>query len=390
MAVNRKLAELTSAVYFIQGALSLSGVAFPLFLRQSGFQIKDITVLTSFAAMPWALKPFYAAISDSKPIWNYRRKTYIMIFSVLSMLGWWGLALSPARAAFIVWWMLLANLGFAVTDVVTDGLIVEHSTKTTTQTYQSLSWGFRSLGAIAGGIIGGWLTATAGHRIVFALTGFLPIISLVISFKLEEKQYKATGRPIMAPLIESCRLVLRGDLLWFSLLLLTGTVSACYSVPLFFYFKENLGFVETLLGALTSLSWIGAIIGCLIYYRFLKKMSLKRTLTIAITIDVLSTLLCLLIFNRTSAILLCLLTGTMAYISLLPLMAVAAELAHGSGIESTLFSILMSIRNLGMIIATNVGGQAREFVGLRPLILISALFAATGLLIVRKLKRVPA
>lgn len=395
MRISRTLAELTSVVYFIQGALGLSAVALPLYLREAGLGIKDIATLSSVTAIPWLLKPIFAAASDKFPIWGYRRKTYILFSSALSALGWWCMAAFPDYSAATIAFMLAANLGFAITDVVTDGLIVENSDAHTTQTYQALSWGFRSLGAIASGILGGWITVKFGYRVVFALTGLLPLLSLMIAIVLKEtradRQRKTLKSSSLAKLIvqalaQSLSLIGRGELFWFCLLLLLGTISASFATPLFFYFKDNLGFQETMLGTIQSLSWIGAVIGCGIYYKFLKNVDLRKTLFIAITVDVLSTLLCFLMLNRFSAISLSFMTGIMAYITLLPLMAAAAKLAHGTGIEGSLFAILMSVRNFGVVASTFVGGYLYHGVGLRTLILISALTAGLGLLVVNKLK----
>ena len=101
--------------------------------------------------------------------------------------------------------------------------------------------------------------------------------------------------------------------------------------------------------------------------------------------DVISTLLCLLMLNRFSVIALSFLTGIMAYLTLLPLMAAAAKLAHRTGIEGSLFAILMSVRNIGVVVSTLAGGYAYHFVGLKILILTSAIVTALGLLVIKKL-----
>ncbi|MBI4431340.1 MAG: MFS transporter [Candidatus Omnitrophica bacterium] len=392
MRVNRTLAELTSAVYFIQGALGLNNVALPLYLRHAGLEIRDMTTLSSIVSLPWLLKPIFAAVSDTFPILGYRRKTYVFFASALSAWGWWCMAALPSFSAMTMVCIFLANAGFAITDVVTDGLIVENSDVHTTQTYQSLSWGSRSLGAIVSGVLGGWITYKFGFRTVFFLTGALPLLSLFISLVFKENRYpkkKIAWAGILQALAKSLAITFKGDLFWFSLLLLLGTVSASFTTPLFFYFRDNLGMKETLLGTIQSLSWIGAVIGCVIYYRFMRKIPLRKTLLIAILMDVASTLLCFLIFNRSSAIALSFVSGIMAYITLLPLMAAAAKLAHGTGIESSLFAILMSVRNAGVVASTFVGGYVHQALGLRMLIFISALASAVGLLVIRKLRTLP-
>lgn len=392
MPANLALVRLTAAVYFIQGALGLSGVAFPLFLREGGLGIDDIASFSSIVSLPWLIKPFLAALSDALPLWGYRRKSYLILCSFLSMLGWWALAVSSSHVLIIAVCMIVANAGFSATDVVTDGLIVEHSTKETVQAYQSISWGFRSAGAIVSGVVGGWLVNVIGYRMIFALTGLLPILSLIFAFRLREdpvhresSERAASFLSILKPIFESVRLILKGNVRWFALLLVIITSSASFATPLFFYMRDHLKFSETMLGTLSSVRWVGAVLGCFLYYRFMGQVSLKKALVIAVAVEVLSTLLCLFIFGQTSAWVVGIVTGVTAYITLLPLLAASAAFSRGTGLESSLFAILMSIYNAGMVLFTYLGGMLYRVAGLPVLILLSACVSAAGLILIKKL-----
>lgn len=84
----RRIAILAAIVYFIQGALGVAGVALPLYLQSLGWSIPKIAQVTSIIGFPWIFKIVYGFISDSFPIYGYRRKPYLIICSVLSSLGW--------------------------------------------------------------------------------------------------------------------------------------------------------------------------------------------------------------------------------------------------------------------------------------------------------------
>lgn len=43
----------------------------------------QVAFLTSFAAFPWVVKPFYGFLSDTVPIYGYRRRSYLIICGLL-------------------------------------------------------------------------------------------------------------------------------------------------------------------------------------------------------------------------------------------------------------------------------------------------------------------
>lgn len=47
----------------------------------------------SYTTTPWIVKPFWGVVTDSKPLFGYRRKSYIMVFGFFNALGWILLAL---------------------------------------------------------------------------------------------------------------------------------------------------------------------------------------------------------------------------------------------------------------------------------------------------------
>ena len=71
---------MSALVYFNQGIGSLTGQ--PLFFYLKEKLLLDpstIMYLSSVTTLPWMIKPLYGWISDSFPLWGYRRKSY-MIF----------------------------------------------------------------------------------------------------------------------------------------------------------------------------------------------------------------------------------------------------------------------------------------------------------------------
>ena len=388
LTINKGVAWLSAFVYFIQGSLGIAGIALPLYLRSQGFSIAQITFITSIASIPWFLKIFYGAISDAFPIFGLRRKPYLMIFSVLSSIGWILLGLLPPEKNFLIMSMMIANLGLAATDVITDGLVVEYSRQGSAQTYQAISWGARSVGAVLSGFTGGILAARINAQSVFLITAALPLISFFGTIFLREKPWKLKVEKgsIIGPIVISLRCIIQGDLKWFVVFLLLISSSVAIGTPLFFYMREILKFDEIFLGVLNSVTWFGAIIGCVIFINFFRKTTLDKALYFAVGIGFLDMLMTLFIQDHASAFAFSLFLGIFGYMVLLPIFSSAARLAHATGVEGSLFAILMSIFNLGQAVSGYTGGILVERIGLQALIVVTALFGLLAFLVVPRFK----
>ncbi len=384
----RQIAFLAGIVYFTQGALGISGLSLPLFLRNElHWSVSKIATVSSLAAFPWIFKIFYGLISDSFPIRGYRRKPYLLICSLFSMLGWLTLIKQPSTVFWVACAMSLSNLGFAAVDVVTDGLIVEHSRGPLNSFFQSIAWGARSAGSIISGIAGGWLAYHWPHKHVFLLTMCLPIfVMLCIPFIRESKHDRAPFSSAKEPLMRCLSLLKAGSMRWFIAILITLSVGSSFGIPFFFYLKETLHFKETFIGSLSSLGWGGVMVGSVVYFRFLRNVKQEQVLALAIVINAINIFSTLLVHQAFSAVLVSVIGGFMAGISMLTLMTASAAMTHKSGVEGTFFAVLMGVFNLGQIAFGYLGGKLYGHISLTALIWITGSLALCGVFLVKKVK----
>ena len=150
--------------------------------------------------------------------------------------------------------------------------------------------------------------------------------------------------------------------------------------------RETLKFDEIFLGLLNSVTWAGAMVGCFLFLTFFQKVRLKKALYWAIAIGFIEILMTLLIGDALSAFLISFLLGVLGYNVLLPLFSSAARLAHGTGVEGSLYAILMSLFNLGQAFSSSLGGHLYDVIGLRTLIVLTAFLALTAFLVIPRLK----
>jgi hypothetical protein len=72
-----------------QGVTGLSDLALSyLYKDDLQLQPSDVSRINSLAFIPWIIKPIYGFISDSFPIFGYRRKPYLFISGSIIITCW--------------------------------------------------------------------------------------------------------------------------------------------------------------------------------------------------------------------------------------------------------------------------------------------------------------
>lgn len=373
-------------VYFVQGALSLTSVAMPIFLRETlDLSIPQITTLLAIAATPWIIKPLYGLISDYYPIKGLRRKPYLLGASLLASLGWFLTAINRTYYS-VLFAQSCAALGIAASDVFADGLAVEKSTPERKGKIQAVCWGSRSFGAVATGFFGGWLLNFFTPQNIFVVTGVLPLFTFAVALVVKEKTYKPPTLSLWALLKNTVRAYAQARILWWvALFLFLWYVAPSFGTPLFFFLKDTLGITETQLGLLSSTVHLGGIVGAVLFWNWLDKVSMKRLVVWLVLLNAALTLLFFVITNLPAAMAVYFVSGTIGIIVVIASMKIIVGVCP-KGIEATTFALLAGITNLASnVISVFVGGQLYALIGFKPLILVSAVASLIPLLFVKKI-----
>jgi hypothetical protein len=108
-----------SLVYLVQGLLGLSRLAiFTFFKDDLSLDPSTVGILTSLGAAPWVVKPLYGFLSDSVPLFGYRRRSYLVLCGALGAASWAALAGPVDTASAAVGALILGSLSTACADVV--------------------------------------------------------------------------------------------------------------------------------------------------------------------------------------------------------------------------------------------------------------------------------
>lgn len=101
-----------------------SGVMTLFLLSINASEAQQVTIKT-IRSMPAILKIVFGFLSDSLPIYGYRRKVYMTIGWVLSSFSMIGLIASGSNIPLIALFYFLFGLGFWMADVIADSIMVE-------------------------------------------------------------------------------------------------------------------------------------------------------------------------------------------------------------------------------------------------------------------------
>ncbi len=180
-----------SAVYFVQAAVGISALAQFLFTRNElGLDFVQLGVLAALPTISWSIKPIYGFLTDLVPIRGYRRRPYLHIMPLITVLSWlWIWQFSDSFISYAIP-IMIANIGLGFTDVIADGLVVQQSDEKTAGRYQSICWGALTIGAIISTFLSGLLLGREilGIRDMFLITALMPLITFGLSFLIKEEK----------------------------------------------------------------------------------------------------------------------------------------------------------------------------------------------------------
>tara|TARA_Y100000310_G_C20665231_1_gene807118 strand:- start:389 stop:1705 length:1317 start_codon:yes stop_codon:yes gene_type:complete len=352
-------------VYFIAGATGIASVA-STFYYKDDLQLTpaQVALLGSIAIIPWSIKPLYGFFSDRQPIWGYRRKPYLFLAGLMGSAGYFSMATWVSSFTHVAFALLLSAMGFALADVIVDGIVVEKSrNQTVAGKLQSICRASIMVGALLTAYLSGILVEEIGARNVFFVTGTLPLLTSILALIISED---TSGFEVFS--LRDTWLKLKGamtrDLLWAILFVFIWRSTPSSGGGLSYFMIDELGFDPEFFGRLSLISHGMGIVGVLIFRKWLLAVSLRELFFWIIIASVILSLPTIgLVYGwyeyvgmspRLFAMADTLISAPLSEIAFIPLMVLAARLCP-KGIEATMFAILASIMNIGLAVS-DLGG----------------------------------
>lgn len=179
-----------SIVYFVQGSAGIVGIASSLILReQLGLDFYQMGLIGVAATLPWSIKPVFGLLTDLVPIGKFRRRPYLHLGPLMGFLGFLGIALYGFSFQSFFLFMIFANLGLSLTDVATDGFVVEESNEENITRLQGITQASIRTASFVTSFFSGLLIFAeilTPHQMYFIAATF-PLITFIASFFIKEK-----------------------------------------------------------------------------------------------------------------------------------------------------------------------------------------------------------
>ncbi|MBD2729571.1 folate/biopterin family MFS transporter [Nostoc sp. FACHB-892] len=401
---NEPNAELIAilTVYFVQGILGLSRLAVSFFLKDELLLSPvEVSALLGIVFLPWMIKPVFGFISDGLPIFGYRRRPYLILSGILGTVSWVSLATIVHSSWAATLAIALGSLSVAMSDVIVDSLVVERvrgESQAKAGSLQSLCWGTSAIGGLITAYFSGLLLQYFTTRTVFGITALFPLIVSGVAWLIAESPVSKdiqdsnhTNSLSIKHQLGQLRQAITQKRIWLPTAFIFIWQATPNAESAFFYFSTNeLHFEPEFLGRVNLVTSFASLAGVWIFQRFLKSIPFRVIFAWSTVLSSLLGMTMLLLVTHTNRLLGIddhwfslgdsLILSVMGKIAFMQVMVLAARLCP-SGVEATLFALLMSIFNsagtvsqaLGALITYWLGITATNFESLWLLVLITNL-----------------
>ncbi len=336
-------------------------------------------VISSITTFAWLVKPLIGYLIDNV----FNKKVWIYISLALDILLVMALGLVSIPTALLVGLMLFNSANAAFRDVAVDGIMcMEGKRYGATGKIQSVQWISISVAGLLTGIGGGYVAERWSYK-----AAFLMLIPVYIAVALIAYLYREIDEPHLkgaSALITDLKKIFADKrMLIVGLFIFLYKYSPSFGTPLFFVQRDTFKWGKVWIGVLATISTIFGIAGSLLYYKFSQKINIKKWLFYSVFLGAVTTL-SYLYYTPVTAVaydIVYSLLGMFIFIMVMDFMARNSV----AGLEATSFALLCSISNLALMASNLSGAFLLPAVGLKWLIVLSALTSFLCLPLISKI-----
>ena len=361
----------------------------------------DVAKINSICLIPWIIKPVYGLISDSIPIFGYRRKPYLFIFGVLGSVCWILMSFSANTITKAVTFILIGQVCTAFCNVIGEALVDETSQRQKDVDPEagaknvSMFFLIKSVGSLMTAFSSGALLEIMDKRNVFLITASFPLILVISSILLKEstesndndieitnyqtiesevKYSNKNNHPEFKKQFNLFISFIKLDQIYKPVIFIFIYIATpSYGDPMFYFYTNELKFTPSIMGRLKLIYGIASVLGIMIYNKYLKNISFKKIMFWSTIISMIFNMLSIVVVTRINLLIgitdfwFCItadaLTIALAEINSMPLLVLACNLCP-KNIEGTLYAFLMSVNNFGYLASNQFGALLTNILGI--------------------------
>ena len=387
----KRLMAFFAMIYVVEGFGQTDGIiAQPLnfYLKENGWTTLEAASFLSLFALPWLLKPVYGAITDFIPVFQYRRKSYLVLANLMILASYIGVAKSTSPGS-LAGLLIFASYGTAILSTVAGAVLAENGQRfQTAAQFVRQQWLAFSIAATVAAFAGGQLverlSATSALQIAALLAGSVPLIGIFAALNLDEEKQPIAITQFRETVGEFRSALTSRRMLLLALFLAFYSFNPFLGQPLYRFTSDKLHFSQSYIGILGSVQWLGWIVGAIIHRRFIGGFTEFNQLRTSLIIGGATQLSFVFLESEWLGAVIYFCNGAATVICVISTRALAAAacLRRSEGLS---LAILLLILDLTSIASENFGAFAYDhlFHGqLYPLVLISVGFTSLAVLVI--------
>jgi len=371
-----------------QGRVGIVYQPINYYLKEIGWTPLEVAAYLSLFNFAWVIKPAYGLLSDFVPLFGLRRKSYLILSSILAAASYAWVARLSAPAEFAPL-LVLTSYAMAMASTLCGALLAENGQKTgLSSAFVNQQWLWFYIAVMASSFVGGelvqHLSALGSLQVAAAIAAVAPVAMLLATLYLLDEEKTPINRVEMLRTLKGTVAALTSKRLYVvAAFLFLYTFAPGFGTPLYYYMTDGLKFSQSYIGVLGAIASAGWIAGALVHRWFLRSMSTRHQLYLSIAIGTLSAASFLSLSGEVSAAVVNFANGVALMIGTISTLTLAAEYCP-SRAEGFAFAGLMSIMNLADVFSSNMGAFLYDTVfdsHMAPLIVVSASTAICVILV---------
>jgi len=375
---------LSAAIYATQGFEGVVSLPLFFFLKEHlHFTPQKIMYISSIITLPWLIKPIFGYFIDQ----YITKKLWIVLSLIGSILVSLYFGFSPFLTLPIILIVAIFGSYFTATrDISNDGLAcVEGKENNTCNIFQNVQWTSITIAGIFTALAGGYIADHFNYKVAYlSLVPIYLIIMWIVSHYRTVVPKNRTNKTLIQSILSYKELFTNKSFLMGCLFIFLYNFAPGFGTPLQFIERDVFKWSGTFMGIIGAIASAVSIIGSFIYYKYSKKLNIKKILYWSVFAGA-STTLCYLYFTPVSAIVYACLFSVIGMFIFLNIMTLMAK-SSIKGKESTSFALLCSINNLAGTCSMVVGAWLLPIVGLKTLIIIASGTSFLCLPLIKKLE----
>lgn len=369
----RQLAEANLSAFFF-AAYVLQGFACAQFgvvgqptqyflLEGLSLNAGEISLIMSVMMIPWIIKPVYGMISDAIPLLGYRRKSYLVIGSLVASCAFFVMSqfcsLVPVLGSLVI-----AATCMAVSTALMVGLAVERGRSDgRTRSYfriQELGYYLTNIFVVTGA---GYLCHIASPEkslqiaaMIASSCAFALSVLTLIWLREPRRAADADAEHIRSRLQKILLSMRSREVGYIVLLTCLWNFTMAYGPALYYHESRTLVFTQALIGQLSAWMAAGTIVGAILFGTVTKGLSNRKQCIVTALLLFSSILAYSFLSTPLSAILLELFHGFANMFAVLTIYGLASD-SCPEGVEASMMSVIVAVLNLTTCSAMFFGGQ---------------------------------